>query len=86
MPWDEKKCYLLVQDSATWQDGIRICQNIDIDSNVTIAIIKSKEEDDFVKKYLNKKRVIKNVWIGAKRDNESSDFRLDFLKNEQNLC
>lgn len=39
-------------------------------------MIKSKEEEDFIEDYLlNQKKIYKNVWIGAKRNNARSEFR-----------
>lgn len=61
---------------ANWDDAVKACAFLDSDSNATLAMIKSKEEQDFIEDYLfNQKNVIENVWIGAKRSNADKEFR-----------
>lgn len=78
VPFGEEKCYQLVTDhAATWDKAKSICESLsDGEENATLVMIKFEEEEDFIEDYLIKqKQVLENVWIGARRSDNNSDFR-----------
>lgn len=69
-------CYQLVQKPATWDEAKELCKQLDKVNNSTLAMIKSPEEQDFIVDYFyNKSGIIENVWLGGRRENESSDLK-----------
>lgn len=71
---NEEKCYLLVNQIGNWEEAKTTCEGL-AEKYSMLAIIDSKEEQDFVEDYLFKKeQIIDNVWIGGRRENVSSEF------------
>lgn len=74
--YGEEYCYQVVEKTVNWDQAKQLCEELDSESNSTLVAIRSKDVQDFIEDYLyNQKNVIDNVWIGAKRNDENSEFR-----------
>lgn len=82
----DEKCYRLVKELVSWNDAVKVCENIDGALNQTVtsanktslATIKSEEEQAFIQKWLYEEQLIYDfVWIGANKTH-SSRFRYFF--------
>lgn len=70
----DEKCYYVVPKLMTWEEANTACKGASNGSRM--VAIKFKDEQDFIEDLLFKKqKLVDNVWIGAKRLNNKSEFR-----------
>ncbi len=78
MRYKDKKSFLLINKLLNHKSAEKTCQSLDEskDSKVTLAVIESKDEQNFINRYLHEMmRTVENVWIGITKEELKQDFK-----------
>jgi hypothetical protein len=80
--YKDEKSFLLINKLVDYNSAENICKNLDqsIDSKVTLmlAVIESKDEQNFINRYLFEELgTVENVWIGVSKEELKTGFTIN---------
>ena len=68
IPYKDEKCFKVINRFVTNSEAQNICQQ----SGGILAIIRTEEEQNLIKEYIETMKVVDNIWIGIKQNANDS--------------
>jgi hypothetical protein len=78
MRYKDEKSFLLINKLLNHKSAEKICQSLEEskDSKVTLAVIESKDEQNFINRYLYEvMKTVENAWIGITKEELKQNFK-----------